>query len=67
MRRDHPIVYRYRAVFGAGFIVLGAVTIWRVAIAPAPANSKILGLTFGVAIAGLGVARVLQYLRRNAA
>ncbi len=60
---DRRGVYLYRAVFGAGFVVLGAATLWRVAIAPAPATSKILGIVFGLALIGLGAARIVQYLR----
>jgi hypothetical protein len=63
MRRDRRGVYLYRAVFGAGFVVLGAVTLWRVAIAPAPPASKLLGIVFGLALIGLGAARIVQYLR----
>ncbi len=63
MRGDRRGVYLYRAVFGAGFVVLGAVTLWRVAIAPAPVGSKVLGVVFGLALMGLGAARIVQYLR----
>jgi hypothetical protein len=63
MRADRAATYRYRAVFGGGFVVLGAVMFWRVAAAPAPFTSKLLGLAFAIALLGLGVARIVQYLR----
>jgi hypothetical protein len=63
MRADRPMVYRYRAVFGVGFLVLGAVTLWRIAIAPGPPSSKVWGAFFALALIGLGAARVGQYLR----
>lgn len=60
---QQPMVYAYRALFGAGFIVLGAVTLLRVAAVTAPPNTKILGVLLSCAMIGLGVARVVQYLR----
>jgi uncharacterized BrkB/YihY/UPF0761 family membrane protein len=63
MRANRPVVYRYRAVFGFGFLVLGAVTLWRVVAAPAPLNTKFLGAVFAVALIGLGAARIAQYVR----
>jgi hypothetical protein len=63
MRADRPIVYRYRAVFGAGFLALGAVTLWRIVLAPGPAGSKVWGVLFALALIGLGAARVAQYFR----
>lgn len=65
MRVNQTIVLRYRAFFGVGFIGLGAVTLWRVAVASAPPNSKLLGGLLAVAMIGLGVARVMQYVRRG--
>lgn len=61
--RDRAAVYRYRAVFGGGFILLGAVTLWRVAIVPVPPGNKILGLLLACAMIGLGAARIVQYRR----
>ena len=63
MRVDRDAIYRFRAFFGLGFVVLGVVTLWRVAVAPAPANNKILGTLLAVAMIGLGTARLVQYAR----
>ncbi|MBV8751013.1 MAG: hypothetical protein JO103_15000 [Candidatus Eremiobacteraeota bacterium] len=63
MRVNQRTVYRYRAGFGLGFVVLGAVTLYRVAVAPAPANTKILGLLLALALMALGGTRIAQYLR----
>jgi hypothetical protein len=63
MRIDRAVVYRYRAIFGFGFVVLGAVTLWRVAAAPGPLNTKFLGAVFALALIGLGAARIAQYVR----
>lgn len=63
MRLNQRILLRYRAVFGAGFVLLGAITVWRVIIASAPPNSKILGGLLGVVMVGLGIARIMQYVR----
>jgi len=63
MRVDRAVVYRYRAIFGCGFVALGAVTLWRVAAAPAPPNTKFLGAVFALALIGLGAARIAQYVR----
>ena len=65
MRVSSTTVLRYRAAFGLGFIVLGAVTLWRVLVAAAPPNSKILGALLAVAMVGLGAARMLQYARHR--
>ncbi len=56
----------YRAFFGGGFVVLGAVTLWRIAVVPVPVNSKILGVLLAFAMIGLGVARIVQYVRLRA-
>lgn len=61
--RDRAVVYRYRAVFGGGFILLGAITLWRVALVPIPAGNKVLGLLLACAMIALGVARIVQYRR----
>jgi hypothetical protein len=63
MRNDRRIVYRYRAAFGLGFLVLGAVTLYRVAVIAAPPSNKILGASLAVAMIALGVARLVQYAR----
>jgi len=63
MRSDRRTVYRYRAVFGFGFLVLGAVTLYRVAVVDAPFGNKILGGLLALAMLALGVARLAQYVR----
>jgi hypothetical protein len=63
MRVNQTAVLRYRAVFGAGFILLGLVTLWRVAAASAPAQSKITGLALAVVMIALGVVRLMPFLR----
>jgi hypothetical protein len=60
---DRRTVLRYRAVFGAGFVVLGVVTLWRVLAAPAAAANKPLGVLLALTMLGLGVVRIAQYLR----
>jgi hypothetical protein len=63
VRPVRPIVYGYRATFGLGFIVLGAVTLWRIATVPVPPGNKLIGLALALAMIGLGIARVTQYVR----
>lgn len=63
MRLNQTLLLRYRAAFGFGFIVLGAITLWRVIAATAPPNSKIVGALLGLVMIGLGVARIMQYVR----
>jgi hypothetical protein len=63
MRNDRRIVYRYRAAFGLGFLVLGGVTLYRVAVIDAPFSNKILGGLLALAMLALGVARLVQYAR----
>jgi hypothetical protein len=58
-----PILYSYRATFGLGFIVLGALTLWRVATVPVPAGNKIVGVVIAVAMIALGAFRIVQYVR----
>ncbi|MDB5043404.1 MAG: hypothetical protein JWN27_4130 [Candidatus Eremiobacteraeota bacterium] len=67
MRVDRSAIYRFRAMFGLGFIALGVVTLWRVATAPAPTNSKIIGVVLALGLIGLGVVRLVQYARIRAA
>ena len=67
MRVDRSAVYRMRALFGGGFIVLGALTLWRIATSPAPNSSKVIGLVLAIALIGLGGARVVQYVRMRRA
>ena len=64
MRIDRRAMYGYRAAFGAGFIVLGIVTLWRIARVDAPAGNKVLGVMLAVAMIALGVVRLVQFARR---
>lgn len=57
------IVYRARAFFGLGFLVLGAIALSRVATARAPPGNKIIGCALGVAMIALGIYRIVQYVR----
>jgi hypothetical protein len=57
------MLYSYRATFGLGFIVLGAVTLWRIATVPVPAGNKVIGVVLAVAMIALGAARIVQYVR----
>ena len=63
MRVNQTTVLRYRAAFGLGFIVLGVVTLWRVATAAAPPQSKLIGAALAIVLIALGVVRVRQYAR----
>lgn len=63
MRVDRTLVYRYRAAFGLGFVVLGGFTLWRVAVTPVPESNKLVGIVLGVGMIGLGIARLVQYQR----
>ncbi len=68
MRRvDRSTVLRYRALFGVGFVALGAVTLWRVLATPAPGANKTLGVLLALAMVGLGIARIVQYARARTA
>jgi hypothetical protein len=67
-RIDQSTVLGYRALFGVGFIALGALTLWRILVTPAPGANKSLGVLLAVALVGLGITRIVQYLRgRNPA
>jgi cadmium resistance protein CadD (predicted permease) len=57
------ITYTSRAAFGLGFIVLGAIALYRVLTTAAPVNSKLIGGALGVVMIGLGIFRIVQYLR----
>lgn len=63
MRVDRRTVVRYRAAFGVGFIALGLVVLWRIIVQPAPAANKGLGVVLALAMIGLGVARIMTYLK----
>jgi uncharacterized membrane protein HdeD (DUF308 family) len=62
-RARYQVVYVSRALFGVGFIVLGALALARVLATSAPSSSKAVGAALGVAMIGLGIARIVQYLR----
>ncbi|HEV3087010.1 MAG TPA: hypothetical protein VGX96_07255 [Candidatus Elarobacter sp.] len=63
MRADGRVVNQYRAFLGLGFVVLGAVTLYRVAVVAAPQSNKILGVLLALAMIGLGATRLWQYAR----
>lgn len=69
MRRiDQSTVLGYRALFGVGFVALGALTLWRILVTPAPGANKSLGVLLAVVLIGLGITRIVQYVRgRNTA
>ncbi|MBV9440201.1 MAG: hypothetical protein JOZ24_09445 [Candidatus Eremiobacteraeota bacterium] len=54
-------IYAARAFFGVGFILLGAIALWRVAVATTP--NKGIGFGLGLAMIALGVFRLLQFAR----
>ena len=56
------VTYTARALFGVGFLVLGAIALYRVA-APGPSGNKIIGGVLGIAMVALGVFRIMQYVR----
>lgn len=67
-RIDQSTVLGYRALFGIGFVALGALTLWRILITPAPGANKSLGVLLAVVLIGLGITRIVQYVRgRNPA
>jgi hypothetical protein len=63
MRVDRATVARFRAIFGLGYILFGGLALWRVLAAPAPANAKLLGALFGLALIALGVARLAAFAK----
>ncbi|HTW86205.1 MAG TPA: hypothetical protein VMD91_19190 [Candidatus Sulfotelmatobacter sp.] len=63
MRVTPDAIYHSRGAFGVGFLVLGAVVIWRDVAAADPWRSKLLGGAFGVVLLGLGITRIVQYVR----
>jgi hypothetical protein len=63
MRVNQTAILRMRAAFGLGFTALGAVMVWRVAMAPAPVSGKLIGGLLGLALLALGLTRIAQFLR----
>jgi hypothetical protein len=63
MRVDGRSVYLYRGLFGIGFIALGIVVAYQVAIVPGPWRSKALGVLVPIVMMALGGVRVGQYVR----
>jgi hypothetical protein len=63
MRVNQTAILRMRAAFGFGFAALGAVMVWRVAIAPAPLSGKLIGGLLGLALLALGLTRIAQFVR----
>jgi hypothetical protein len=57
------VTYHTRGLFGVGFLVLGTIALYRVLTAPAAPGNKIIGAALGTAMVGLGVYRIVQYLR----
>lgn len=53
----------YRAAFGAGFVLLGAIITVRTLVAEAPAGAKITGTSLGLAMCALGIVRMAAWLR----
>ena len=63
MRVDRATVARFRAIFGLGYVLFGALALWRVFTAPAPPNAKLLGLLFALALIALGVVRLAAFAK----
>lgn len=57
---------RFRALLGAGFIVLGAVTVWRSLALAGLGTQSIPSLVLGAAMIALGVIRLRDFLALNA-
>jgi uncharacterized BrkB/YihY/UPF0761 family membrane protein len=57
------MTYASRAAFGIGFMVLGVLALYRVVTAAAPLNTKLIGAALGAAMVGLGIYRIVQYVR----
>ena len=63
MRVDRGTIYRMRALFGVGFIILGLLVVWRAATTDAGGNSRVVGYVLAVALIGLGAGRIVQFVR----
>ncbi|HZO95451.1 MAG TPA: hypothetical protein VFB22_17005 [Candidatus Baltobacteraceae bacterium] len=61
--RSAHAIHLSRAVFGVGFVALGALAFARVALAAAPPGSKIVGGALGLAMIALGLVRIGLYVR----
>jgi hypothetical protein len=62
MRIDRNSVHLYRAVFGVGFIVFGAIIARNIAVSATPGN-KLPGFLFAGVMIALGGVRIVQYVR----
>jgi hypothetical protein len=62
MRVNRHSVYLYRALFGLGFMVLGAVVARNVAVSQTPGN-KLPGFLFAGVMIALGGVRIVQYVQ----
>ena len=60
---NEPLIHGYRAMFGLGFLALGAVTLWRIGTVAVPPGNKLIGLLLAFAMIGLGIFRIIQYVR----
>jgi uncharacterized BrkB/YihY/UPF0761 family membrane protein len=63
VRSFTTVTYTSRAAFGIGFVVLGAIALYRVVATAAPVNSKLIGGALGVVMIVLGAVRIAQYVR----
>ncbi len=59
--------YRYRMISGAIFAVLGIVIAAELVRHPGPPQSKVAGFGFALVAVALGVVRVVQFVRAQAA
>ncbi len=65
MRRRTPpplAILRLRAIFGLAFIAMGVVIGYQVVSIAHTPDRAVIGLIFAVALAGLGVMRIRNYL-----
>lgn len=63
-RRTAPplAIVRMRALFGLAFIAMGAVIGYQVVTIAKTPDRAVIGLIFAVALAGLGILRIRNYL-----
>jgi hypothetical protein len=62
VRRD-SVAPGYRATFGFGFIVLGGLTLWRIATVAVPPGNKVIGVAIALLMIAYGAMRIVQYVR----